>query len=387
MKYFIYISISIITLSSCSSNDTENTEKQVDKDSNVTVSGTISGAINQPLVLEFADANGSRELASSTISEDGSFKLNAYIEEIGIYQLRLGMGTAKIIPLTLEPKDHVDVNADFQTFELKPEISGTKWSKTLTSYMLKFNDFANLQKELMSKQELTQEEQIAEFLNIRKPLDLFAQEQIIKDPSNPVNLVLSTSLTPAMGFENWNPVYLDALKAMSDAYIKKYKNASFAMSMQQQVMEIEAGYKSYKELNSGEKLAPEIALPNTEGKVLKLSSLKGQVVLIDFWASWCGPCRKENPNVVKLYNKYKAKGFNIFSVSLDRDANAWKKAIQADGLIWPNHVSDLKEWQTPLIQTYNFNSIPFTVLVDRKGKIVATNLRGEILEQKLKEIL
>jgi len=115
--------------------------------------------------------------------------------------------------------------------------------------------------------------------------------------------------------------------------------------------------------------------------------LKGKYVLIDFWASWCGPCRRENPNVVRLYKEYKDKGFTIFSVSLDQDGAAWKEAILADGLVWPYHVSDLLAWNTPLTQTYAFNSIPHTVLIDREGKIIARNLRGESLEQKLKEIL
>jgi thiol-disulfide isomerase/thioredoxin len=113
--------------------------------------------------------------------------------------------------------------------------------------------------------------------------------------------------------------------------------------------------------------------------------LKGKVVLIDFWASWCGPCRKENPNVVKLYKKFKSKGFEIFSVSLDQDPNAWKTAITRDGLIWPNHVSDLMGWQTPLTQIYGFNAIPYTVLLNREGNIVGVSLRGEALEQKLEE--
>ena len=132
--------------------------------------------------------------------------------------------------------------------------------------------------------------------------------------------------------------------------------------------------------------APDIVLVSPNGKTVKLSKLKGKMVLIDFWASWCGPCRKENPNVVRLYNQYKAKGFTVFSVSLDQDAEAWKKAIASDGLIWPNHVSDLLGWQTPLVQLYGFEGIPHTVLIDQEGKIIGTGLRGESLEQKLKEL-
>ena len=109
-------------------------------------------------------------------------------------------------------------------------------------------------------------------------------------------------------------------------------------------------------------------------------------MLIDFWASWCGPCRKENPNVVKTYNKYKDDGFTILSISLDTDQQKWLGAIQADGLIWPNHVSDLGGWNSKVSRQYNVSSIPFTMLIDAEGNIVQTNLRGPALENKLAEI-
>ena len=134
-------------------------------------------------------------------------------------------------------------------------------------------------------------------------------------------------------------------------------------------------------------MAPEIAFPNPNGEIIKLSSLRGKLVLLDFWASWCRPCRMENPNVVRMYNKYKDKGFDIYSFSLDQDPARWKNAIQQDGLVWPNHASDLKGWNTATIPLYGFKGIPFTVLIDKDGKILETNLRGPALENKLKSLL
>ena len=132
--------------------------------------------------------------------------------------------------------------------------------------------------------------------------------------------------------------------------------------------------------------APEIALPDTTGQVVKLSSMRGKYVLVDFWAKWCGPCRQENPNVVKAYNKYKDKGFTVFGVSLDRTKNDWLMAIKQDGLTW-THVSDLKYWQSAAAKTYNITGIPFSVLLDPNGVIIAKNLRGPALDKKLEEVL
>ena len=130
---------------------------------------------------------------------------------------------------------------------------------------------------------------------------------------------------------------------------------------------------------------PDLNLPTPEGKPLSLKELKGKVVLLDFWASWCGPCRAENPNVVRIYHKYRPKGFEIVGVSLDRDRTSWLKAIEKDNLDW-FHVSDLKFWQSDAAQAYKVRAIPATFLLDREGKILAKNLRGRALEQKLEEI-
>ncbi len=140
--------------------------------------------------------------------------------------------------------------------------------------------------------------------------------------------------------------------------------------------------------------APELAYKNPNDSVIKLSSLKGKIVLIDFWASWCGPCRMENPRVVEAYNEYKnkafkggEKSFTVYSVSLDMYKQAWQKAIAADKLVWPYHVSDLKQWSSEAAEKYEVSSIPTNWLLDGRGVIIATGLRGEALEKKLESLL
>ncbi|MGI9545110.1 MAG: TlpA family protein disulfide reductase, partial [Cyclobacteriaceae bacterium] len=132
--------------------------------------------------------------------------------------------------------------------------------------------------------------------------------------------------------------------------------------------------------------APDIVLQDTTGAKTPLSSLKGQYVLLDFWASWCGPCRRENPNVVKVYNEFKSKGFTIYSVSLDNNRDKWLAAIDKDQLAW-YHVSDLKGWGSDGAALYSVRSIPSTYLIDPEGKIIAKNLRGAQLAQTLRKTL
>ncbi len=132
-------------------------------------------------------------------------------------------------------------------------------------------------------------------------------------------------------------------------------------------------------------MAPDFTMSDPEGKPIQLSSLKGKVVMIDFWASWCGPCRQENPNVVKLYEQYHGKGFEILGVSLDRSKDDWVKAIKDDNLGWL-HVSDLQYWQNSAARLYAVNSIPHALLLDKDGKIIAKGFRSEQLEKKLKEL-
>ena len=212
----------------------------------------------------------------------------------------------------------------------------------------------------------------------------------------------SPSIIMVLG-EIQNPVeFMNELLLIKEVIINQFENQKYLIDInnaienanQQKKFLAQQEDRAIQELDQRKKLgleigamAPEIALSDVNGKIIKLSSLKGNVVLIDFWASWCRPCRAENPNVVKLYNKYKNKNFTIYSISLDQDRKKWIDAINQDQLSWPNHVSELTGWKsTPGIQ-YGVSSIPKTFLIDKDGIIIGYDLRGSTLEKKLSELL
>lgn len=171
------------------------------------------------------------------------------------------------------------------------------------------------------------------------------------------------------------------------------KSILFTISLSIAIM-ISYAQPSKPELGTGlGNLAPEITEKSHTGKQIKLSDTRGKLVLLDFWASWCGPCRRENPAVVAVYQKYKdkkfvnGKGFVVFNVSLDRDEASWKKGIETDKLNWPYHVSDLKGWYSKHAAVYGVRQIPSNFLIDEKGIIIEKDLRGPALEAALNKYL
>lgn len=384
------------TEDSVKENDAEIISNSPDKSeqslaNNFIVSGTIEEGIHAELVVESTTQQGVIVLGQTHADADGNFTIKGNIPAIGLYQLRLKDGdpkSQKSIPLSLVPEDSVHVKVNFNNFSQSPVYSGTDWAPVLNEYFNKLFTFIDFQRNLQNPQAYSQKELTQLIINKSQPLDKFCSKSILNDSDNPANIILIQQMYPKEylgGFENWDKSNLEVLQSLRDGYTSSYPTSPLTKAIVDQVNKLESGYNEFVSFSSMKK-APEIAMEDPEGNIRKLSDLRGKYVLIDFWASWCGPCRKENPNVVKLYNKYKDDGFDVFSVSLDKTKDAWKRAIKADNLVWENHVSDLNWWNSSVVQTYKFQGIPFTVLIDKNGEIIDRNLRGVELENKLIEI-
>ena len=292
-------------------------------------------------------------VTSARIDTKGKFSLSAKIEETDFFRLKFD--EEHYLILILNPGDKIDVSADINNL-YAPEIKGSENSELIYTTFNVIQEYDEKIEEVTRKVEKEKTEHIRKLIleNIGSLSTLF---------------------------------FIDNLSIEEDLEIYKKLDASLFSKYPDNVLVLEL-HNKLKESNNlaiGSE-APEIDLPNPAGKSIKLSSLRGKYVLIDFWAAWCGPCRRESPNMVKLYEKFHPKGFDIYSVSLDAEKADWEKAIEKDGLQKWTHVSDLKYWNSEAGRDYGVESIPFTVLIDKEGKIIAKGLRGDDLELKLKEI-
>ena len=340
------------------------------------LSGKItSGGSGGKIMLEHLSPSKAQVVDTAIIDDEGNFAFEKIVvKEIGYYRIK--KSDRHFITLILEPKDKTVIESGWELGADPYIVTGSKESlrlQELNNMMTKFymaRDSMNYlfqsnpgdQSLLLKLQE--------EFAALSQENVEFARAFIDRDPSSFACLAAAEQLD----IEKDMTLFQKIDKGMGE----KYPKSAYYIEFHKMVA-------SHLALSAGSE-APDIILPDAGGNLTKLSSLRGKVVLVDFWASWCRPCRQENPNVVRAYQKYKDKGFEVFGVSLDQSRDKWLEAIQADNLNW-TQVSDLQFWNSSVVKLYDIKGIPFAVLLDREGKIIAKNLRGPELEAKLEEIL
>lgn len=292
------------------------------------------------------------EVGTAKLNSDGSFKIEANISNSDFFKLRLD--EYNYVILIIEPGEKIKITASTDSL-FKPLIKGSPSSVLLYSTL---NKVDNYDKELEE-----------------------VQAKIETEKTSYIENTFKTNSNSLAGLFFINQIKDELVKeSMLSSLKEKYPDNVLLNEFLNEQEAAPAGEK----VPVGS-IAPEIKLADPDGNEVALSSLRGKVVLIDFWASWCGPCLREAPNLVAAYEKYKDKGFEIFGVSLDAEKEAWVSAIKKFNLTWI-HVSDLKYWESMSVALYGFDGIPHAVLIDKDGKVIAKNLRGAQLEEELAKI-
>jgi peroxiredoxin len=386
MKYNFLFVLALITSVAC------NTKKN--EPNSFSIEGKLSNP--EPVMIFLNDISSGKPVAvdSVMIGKNGNFKLHGKTIIPAIFILHISKDNFAY--LLIEPKETIKLTSDYRNLQKHLKTEGSPGTQLVTELWQKLSV---VQSQLDSMKTIYRNnsnspdiQKIVNDLNdktqaiIRQHQDYL--KKFVKDHSSSLSSIIA--LYQPIGrdrFLNITECY-DYYLMVDSVLMLRYPNSAPVKALH---MEVESQRNRLAQNNAPQKSidpgseAPEISLPDPDGNVIALSSLRGKYVLVDFWASWCRPCRKENPNLVENFMKYYKKGFDIYQVSLDRNRDDWINAINSDKLVW-KHVSDLKYWECAPAKVYHVSSIPANFLLDKDGKIIATNLRGTALSNKLKEI-
>jgi peroxiredoxin len=366
-------------------------------DKTTEISGILENSVpRQYLFLQELRPNELLNVDSVIVSEDGRFEFKRKVKFPSFYLLKINQNN--FLTMLIEPGEKIKMTSHFDSLNYPVAIIGSKGTKLIADYnkrliktRYKISNLNNIYDINSGRPDVAKVIDSLDNLGdgYLNEMNRYAKKYIDDNVSSLATIpVLYSQLTQEIYILDPQKDLSYFLKVDSSLF-KKYPEYGPVIDLHNQIKQMVTYFDSAEssKTNPGERMeAPEIALPSPEGDTIKLTSTRGSFVLLDFWASWCAPCRTENPNLIKAWNMYRNRGFKIYQVSLDKTKEAWIKGIQEDGLDKWIHVSDVSYWQSVVVPLYKIESIPANYLLDREGRIIATNLRGDALQRKLAEI-
>jgi len=348
-----------------------------ENDGIVLISGTIKNPIEQgDIILEKFEVGEVIPISTVKADADGKFEITTDLTEAGFY--RINVYGQQMETLILD-KDDLTVVADGQGGR-EITVTGSDDMENMAELNVFMTGIGakiqNFNQRFMAAQKAGNQPLMRDLGEEGMKLEKEKNDNLKRMAWDFDNSLVSLLITDFIQDKSEHMGFLDSLSVKLQKELPNSSHVAMFVS----------NLDMFRPAVAIGEIAPNITMDTPEGGSMSLTDLRGKYVLLDFWAAWCRPCRAENPNVVNMYSKYNDKGFEVFSVSLDRTKDAWVKAIEQDGLVWPSHVSDLKYFQSEAAMSYKVNAIPFALLLDPEGRVIGKNLRGRQLQDKLANI-